>query len=149
MLQLDPKTITELETAGVEKLKVFFYEAGCSGNKVDMTSEFELTDDLIEILPTPNPSLTGGANSSPVRGRLGGGIKIYCPKSDYEYLKNARITKVVKADHTGKEKIRYIYSSDDVEDRCGCGTSFAFEKKKPKIDLEKLKNLKSNITIWK
>ena len=51
MLQLDPKTIAELETAGVEKLKVFFYEAGCSGNKVDMTTNFEINDEL-KVLDT-------------------------------------------------------------------------------------------------
>ena len=128
MLSLDPKTISELETAGVEKLKVFFYEAGCSGNKVDMTTEFEVTDDLEKL-----------------EGKYQ--FDIYVETKDKKNLENARITKVVKADHTGKEKIRYIYSSDDVLDRCGCGTSFAFEKKKPKINLEKLKNLKSNISI--
>ena len=130
MLQLDPKTISEFETAGVEKLKVFFYAAGCSGNKVDMTSEFEVTDDLEKLESSYQ-------------------FDIYVETKDKKNLENARITKVVKADHTGKEKIRYIYSSDDVEDRCWCGTSFAFEKKKPKINLEKLKNLKSNLNIWK
>ena len=130
MLQLDPKTISELEQSWTEKLKVFFYEAGCSGNKVDMTTEFEVTDDLEKL-----------------EGKYQ--FDIYVETKDKKNLENARVTKVVKADHTGKEKIRYIYSSDDVEDRCWCGTSFAFEKKKPKIDLEKLKNLKSNISIWK
>lgn len=130
MLQLDPKTISELEQSWTEKLKVFFYEAGCSGNKVDMTSEFELTDDLEKLESTYQ-------------------FDIYVETKDKKNFENARITKVVKADHTGKEKIRYIYTSDDVEDRCGCGTSFAFEKKKPKIDLEKLKNLKNNLNIWK
>ena len=52
------------------------------------------------------------------------------------------ITRTVTADHTGQEKTRYIFSNPKVEDRCGCGTSFAFEKKVPKIDLEKLKLLR-------
>ena len=133
MLQLDSKTITQLEAEGIEKLKVFFYTAGCSGKKVDMTTDFDITDDLIS-LPL--------AKGVPDEG--GGGIICYVPKFDYKYLENARITKVVKADHTGKEKIRYIYSSDDVLDRCGCGTSFGFEKKIPKIDLSKLKDMKKN-----
>lgn len=128
MLQLDPKTISELEHSWTEKLKVFFYEAWCSGNKVDMTTHFKVTDDL-EILESEYS------------------FDLYVEIKDKKNLENARITKVVKADHTGKEKIRYIYSSDDVEDRCWCGTSFAFEKKKPKINLEKLKNLKSNFNI--
>lgn len=126
MLQLDPKTISELETAGVWKLKVFFYEAGCSGNKVDMTTDFEVVDDLEKLESSYK-------------------FDLYVEIKDKQNLENARVTKVVKADHTGKEKIRYIYTSDDVEDRCWCGTSFAFQKKKPKINLEKLKSLKSNI----
>jgi hypothetical protein len=40
-------------------------------------------------------------------------------------------------------KTRYIYASEKVLDRCGCGSSFWFEKKKPKIDLAKLKDLKT------
>jgi hypothetical protein len=42
------------------------------------------------------------------------------------------------------KQIRYIFSSEEVEDRCGCGTSFAFEKPAPKINLEKLKNMREN-----
>ena len=130
MLQLDSKTITQLEAEGIEKLKVFFYTAGCSGKKVDMTTDFEVDENLIQIESCWS-------------------FDLYVETLDKEKLENARITKVVKADHTGKEKIRYIYSSDDVLDRCGCGTSFGFEKKVPKIDLSKLRNLKNNINIWK
>lgn len=125
MLQLDKQTVTELETTWVEKIKVFFYEAGCSGTKIDMSSDFDITDDVEEL-------------------DSGYQFKIYVPHADRKYLENARITKTVKADHTGKEKIRYIFASDDVEDRCGCGTSFAFEKKAPKVDLQKLQKLREN-----
>lgn len=72
------------------------------------------------------------------------GIDIYIEKIDKEKFENCSITRVQKADHTGKVKTRYIYASDKVLDRCGCGSSFWFEKKKPKIDLDKLKNLKHN-----
>ena len=125
MLRLDPKTITQFEAEGIEKLKVFFYTAGCSGKKVDMTTDFEVDESLIQIESCWK-------------------FDLYVETLDKEKLENARITKVVKADHTGKEKIRYIYSSDDVLDRCGCGTSFGFEKKIPKIDLSKLKDMKKN-----
>ena len=125
MLQLDPKTVCELESAWINKIKVFFYEAWCSGTKINMETEFDVTDDIKELESEYS-------------------FKIYVPKTDAEYLENARITKTVKADHTGQEKIRYIFASDDVEDRCGCGTSFAFEKPAPVIDLEKLKNLREN-----
>jgi Fe-S cluster assembly iron-binding protein IscA len=72
------------------------------------------------------------------------GFEVYVPKTDREYLENAKITRVVVADHTGEAKSRYIFASDEVEDRCGCGTSFAFEKPVPVIDLEKLKLLRLN-----
>ncbi len=125
MLQLDKKTITEFEEAGVKKLKVFFYEAGCSGTKINMETEFEITSEIQEL-------------------KTEYWFWLYVPKTDFKYLENANITRVVKADHTGEEKTRYIFSSDEIEDRCGCGTSFAFEKPVPKIDLEKLKKMREN-----
>ena len=42
---------------------------------------------------------------------------------------------------------KYIFSNPKIQDRCGCGTSFSFEKKVPKIDLEKLRLLKDR--FWK
>jgi len=125
MLQLDKKTVSEFENAGVKQLKVFFYEAGCSGNKIDMQTDFELTDD-IEMIDSEYL------------------FSLYVPKTDRVYLENAKITRVVKADHTGREQVRFIFTSWEVLDRCGCGTSFAFEKKQPKIDLEKLKKMREN-----
>lgn len=109
----------------MKKLKVFFIEAGCSGTKIQMETEFDITADIDKL----ESEYT---------------FELYVPQTDRKYLENARITRVVKADHTGQEKTRYIFSSDDVEDRCGCGTSFAFEKPAPKIDLEKLKMLRAN-----
>lgn len=161
MLQLDKKTVSEFETAGVQKLKVFFYEAGCSGTKIDMSTEFEVTDDLVLIsqTPLPNPLLPGegikwdneDVASSLLQERIERGItdgsywfQVYVPKSDREYLENAKITRVIVADHTGEAKPRYIFAHDEVEDRCWCWTSFAFEKPVPVIDLEKLKLLRMN-----
>jgi Fe-S cluster assembly iron-binding protein IscA len=71
-------------------------------------------------------------------------FEIYVPKVDREHLENANITRIVKADHTGVAQARYIFASNEVEDRCGCGTSFAFEKPVPKINLEKLKKMREN-----
>lgn len=125
MLQLDQKNVTELEEAWIQKLKVFFYSAWCSGTKINMETEFEVTSELEEL-------------ESPYS------FKLYVPKTDKEHLENARITKTVKADHTGQAKVRFIFTSEEVEERCGCGTSFAFEKKAPKVDLMKLAELRKN-----
>jgi hypothetical protein len=46
------------------------------------------------------------------------GFELYVPKTDREHLENAKITRVVVADHTGEAKTRYIFASDEVEDRC-------------------------------
>ncbi len=145
MLELDKKFLAELEGTWVQKLKVFLYEAGCSGMKVSVETEFEVTDELVE-LPPPNLPLSWEewSFSPPVREGLGEGIKIYTPKTDLIHLQNGRITRIIKADHTGQEKVRYIFTSEEIQDRCGCGTSFAFEKKKPKIDLEKLRAMREN-----
>jgi Fe-S cluster assembly iron-binding protein IscA len=124
MLELDKKFLKELEEAWVQKLKVFLYEAGCSGTKVSVETEFQ-RDESVEHLES---------NFS----------QLYTPKSDAIHLRNGRLTKTVKADHTGQEKVRYIFSSEEIQERCGCGTSFAFEKKKPKIDLEKLRKMREN-----
>lgn len=125
MLQLDNNTVSEFERSWVKKLKVFFIEAGCSGTKIQMETEFDISWEIDKLESEY-------------------GFEVYVPKTDKKYLENARITRVVKADHTGIEKTRYIFASDDVEDRCGCGTSFAFEKPAPKIDLEKLKLMREN-----
>lgn len=125
MLTLDKKTVSEFEDSWVVKLKVFFYEAGCSWTKIDMSTEFDVVDEIDKLESEY-------------------GFELYVPKSDREYLENAKITRVVVADHTGEAKARYIFAHDDVEDRCGCGTSFAFEKPVPKIDLEKLRQLRQN-----
>ena len=124
MFKLDKKFLVELQEAWVEKLKVFLYQAGCSGIKVSVETEFE-QDENLSLLES---------NFS----------QVYTPKTDLIHLQNGRLTKTVKADHTGQEKIRYIFTSEEIKDRCGCGTSFAFEKKKPIIDIEKLKAMREN-----
>ena len=125
MLQLDKKTVSEFESSWVTKLKVFFYEAGCSWKKIDMSSDFEIGDEIDKL-------------------KSDYGFTLYVPKIDREHLENAKITRVIVADHTWEAKTRYIFASSEVEDRCWCGTSFAFEKPVPKIDLEKLKKLREN-----
>lgn len=139
MFKLDPKTLTEFTKNGVKKIKIFFYSAGCSGTKVDIVvDDFEVSENLTLIPPTPSPLLKGEGLGEKHP------FEIYVEKKDKEKFENATVTRLVKADHTGEAKPRYIYSDESVEDRCGCGTSFAFEKKKPKFDFTKLKFLKQD-----
>ena len=124
-LKLDKNTVNLFKEKWSKNILVYFYDAWCSGTKIDLTDDFEITDDLI-ILKNENQ------------------INIYVKKSEKDYLENWIIAKVTKKDHTWKEKVRYIFTSNKVKDRCGCWSSFSFrEKKKPKIDLEKLKSFKN------
>lgn len=139
-MNLDKNLLAEIHEKWIKKIKVFFYDAGCSGSKIDIVfDEFEISDNL-EKFP-PSPSQLRGEDSHEVG--IGWSFEIYVEKEDVEKFKDCRITRIQKADHTGEIKSRYIYTSKKVLDRCGCGTSFAFEKKKPTIDLSKLKNLKN------
>ncbi|MDP2090245.1 MAG: hypothetical protein Q8K30_01485 [Candidatus Gracilibacteria bacterium] len=126
-MKLDKSTVLDLINRKVEKILVYFYDAGCSGTKVNIKEEFDITNELQKM----------ELKSSP--------FDVYVEKIDADKFIGAVITKTVTADHTGKEKVRYIFSNEKIKERCGCGSSFSFgEKKKPKFDLSKLKDLKNN-----
>ncbi len=154
MLKICKNTLEYFSERNAEKIKVFFYDAGCSGTKVDIVDEFEMDESVIEISPLlTSPQGRGIEQSqnsefSPLGGdawKAEGVIKIFVDKREKEKFKNCTITRVVTADHTGKEKVRYIYKSEEVKGRCGCGSSFSFwEKQKPKLDLTRLRDFKSN-----
>ena len=130
MIKIDKKTLVEFQEAGVRKIHVFFYEAGCSGTKVDIETEFD------EWVLTPSLSLEE-------REQIG--LQIYVKPEDYEKFDGAMVTKIRERSdnpHLTWKRDKYIFSNPKIQDRCGCGTSFSFEKKVPKIDLEKLRFLK-------
>lgn len=125
-MKLDKKTVLDLIERKVEKILVYFYDAWCSGTKVDIKEDFEVNSDLEKL----------DLSSSP--------FAVYVEIKDKDKFNWSIITKTVTADHTWKEKVRYIFSNEKVKDRCWCGSSFSFEKKQPKLNLENLKNLKNN-----
>lgn len=124
MFKLDKKYTLELIENKVEKIFIFFYEAWCSWYKIDVKTDFEISDDLEKL-------------------NLNIPFSIYVEKKDKDKFDWATIVRTIKADHTGKEKIRYIYSNAKVEDRCGCWSSFAFEKKKPQLNIKNLEEFKN------
>ena len=112
MLKLDKNTLNYFKERNAEKIKVFFYDAGCSGMKVNIVDEFEVDESVEEITPPSQPSPLqeeGVELPSPEGGGLGWGFKVFIDKRDKDKLENCSITRVVIADHTGKEKVRYIY----------------------------------------
>ena len=126
--KLDNKTVEFFEKLWLEKVKVFFYWAGCSWTKLSISKDFEITDELIEI-------------------SVDYWFKVFIDKKDKEKFENCTITMLKVEDDNGHDKgnkYKFIYTSEDVVDRCWCGSSFSFEKKKPKLNLEKLKELKNN-----
>lgn len=142
MIKIDKKTLIEFQEKGVKKIHVFFYDAGCSGTKVDIETDFNEKDlELVAIFPDLD-SEWKPVNNPPLKWE---GIKVYIIPENKEQFDWAMVTKIrEKSDnpHLQGAKEKYIFSNPKIQDRCGCGTSFSFEKKVPKIDLEKLRLLK-------
>lgn len=142
MIKIDKKTLLEFQENWVKKIHVFFYEAGCSGTKVDIETDFDEKDlELVAIFPELDEKAKP-VNNPPLEGE---GIKVFIKSEDTEKFDGAMVTKIrEKSDnpHLQGAKDKYIFSNPKIQDRCGCGTSFSFEKKVPKIDLEKLRFLK-------
>ncbi len=142
MIKIDKKTLIEFQEKGVKKIHVFFYDAGCSGTKVDIETDFDEKDlELVAIFPDLD-SEWKPVNNPPLKWE---GIKVYIIPANKEQFDWAMVTKIrEKSDnpHLQGAKEKYIFSNPKIQDRCGCGTSFSFEKKVPKIDLEKLRLLK-------
>lgn len=123
-MKLTQNTIDYFKNRNVSKIKIFFYDAGCSGVKINILEDFDLEESLEKV-------------------DLDYGFDLYVYSKDADKFKECTITRTVKSDHTWVEKVRYIFSSDKVKDRCGCWSSFNFSKKKPKLNLGNLKDLKN------
>ena len=48
-IKLDKNTIALFEEQKLEKIKIFFYDSGCSWTKVDISSDFEVDESLVEV----------------------------------------------------------------------------------------------------
>ena len=129
MLKLDKNTIARFEAEGIKKIKIFFYNAGCSGTKIDITSEFSPFD---VVLIATNASFEVYVDTHEQEKFIDCSITMLLPKANQDNP------------HLAWNKVKYIYASDKVIERCGCWTSFGFSKKAPKFHLENLKNLGKN-----
>lgn len=112
-INIDKNTISDLVVREIKNIKVFFYSSGCAGTKVNIEENPYLSDlELLENIDW---------------------INIFTSNEDLEKLKWWTITKVMW---------KYIFSSQVVKSRCGCGSSFSFEDKWKVLALHKLKDLK-------
>ncbi len=117
---IDSKILSSFPTTDI---KIFFYNSWCEGTKIDLTSDFETKDlEKIEI---------SGKNIyfSPEDGKNLDGGKVIPKTSNVE-------------GHGGKAK--YLFISPKIQSRCGCATSFSFQRKL--IDTEKINRLKGVFT---
>jgi Fe-S cluster assembly iron-binding protein IscA len=107
---LDKNSIQSFLDTGVSSIFISFIESGCAGTKVSVETEFERT----------------GLVSSPIAP----GLTAFYRRAEQEVLEQGHITFA---------KGKWLFSSEKVQDRCGCGESFSFEKKL--IDSSKLTKL--------
>jgi len=107
---LDKNSIQTFLEKGVHSVFISLIQSGCSGTKVSVQTEFDRTS-LVSSLLTPD-------------------LTAFYRKEEQELLEQGHITFA---------KGKWIFSSEKVQDRCGCGESFSFEKKL--IDTDKLTKL--------
>lgn len=107
---LDKNSIQSFLEQGVHEISISFIQSGCAGTKVSVETEFDRT----------------GLVSAPITENL---VAFYKPE-EREVLETGRITFA---------KGKWLFASDKVQDRCGCGSSFSFEKKL--VDSSKLAKL--------
>ncbi len=88
---LDKKSIQSFEERNINSIFIFFIQSGCAGTKVSVETEFDTT----------------GLMSSP----LNENITAFYKKEEQETLEQGNITFV---------KGKWIFSSEKVQDRCGC-----------------------------
>lgn len=115
-INIDKNTISDLVAREIKNIKVFFYSSGCAGTKVNIEENPDLSD--LELLENID------------------GVNVYASLEDREKFKWWTITKV---------GWKYIFSSQVVKSRCGCGSSFSFEDKGKILALHKLKDLKLSV----
>lgn len=107
---LDKNSIQSFLDTDIKEIYISFIQSGCSGTKVSVQTEFDRT----------------GLISSPINEKL----TAFYRKEEQEILEQGHITFA---------KGKWLFSSEKIQDRCGCGSSFSFEKKL--IDTNKLSKL--------
>lgn len=107
---LDKNSIQTFLDIDIHSIFISFIQSGCAGTKVSVETEFDRT----------------GLVNSPITPEL----MAFYHKGEQEVLEQGHITFA---------KGKWLFSSEKIQDRCGCGSSFSFEKKL--IDTSKLAKL--------
>jgi Fe-S cluster assembly iron-binding protein IscA len=107
---IDKNSIQSFLEKDIHNIFISFIQSGCAGTKISVETEFDSV----------------GLVSSPIVD----GLIAFYRQEEQEVLESGHITFV---------KGKWLFSSEKVQDRCGCGSSFSFEKKL--IDTNKLTKL--------
>lgn len=108
-----------LDTFNSNDIKIYFYESWCEWTKINFWADFDKT----------------GLEFITVSGK-----DIYFEQKDKENLDGWKIVSKIDTNWWHSTHEKYIFLSEKIKSRCGCATSFSFEKKL--IDKNKLNKLK-------
>jgi Fe-S cluster assembly iron-binding protein IscA len=98
MITLDKISLQKFREQGVREVFVHLIKKGCEGTKVEVLTEIP-TGEILETFTMDD------------------GFTVSCPASESEKLDGSRITR------SGE---KWIFTSEKVTGRCGCGSSFRF-----------------------
>jgi Fe-S cluster assembly iron-binding protein IscA len=97
MIRFDPRTLTSWHDRGIDAISITITDTGCAGHKVRVE---EGSDESMDHIVHQD------------------GIKISLMHSTFSYLDGSMIT------WTGK---KWILTSEKINTRCGCGSSFSLK----------------------
>lgn len=97
MLRLDPKSLISWRERGIHTISCIVTDSGCAGHKIMITEE-------------------GNTNLDSILEQ--DGLIIHLSKKYLPFLEHATLT------WTGK---KWIAKSDQINTRCGCGSSFSLK----------------------
>ncbi|GAB0175032.1 MAG: hypothetical protein HHAS10_09110 [Candidatus Altimarinota bacterium] len=104
MIYFDKLSLETWKKEGVNSLSVFFYKSGCAGTKIQVER---------------------GKNSLCNKEIVQDDITLYIKDDESALLENARITQAGS---------KWIFTSQNINTRCGCGSSFSLKSDSPLKD---------------
>jgi Fe-S cluster assembly iron-binding protein IscA len=116
IIKLDKYTCAEFLAQWVTDINVDVLDSGCAGQKISVSPRTESDERL-----SSEEHL---------------GIRCWIKPEFVEKLDRAQIAKT---------KGKYYLVSKNIQTRCGCGTSFSFEKKRILVDMAKIHRIRDII----
>ncbi|MBP9812483.1 hypothetical protein KBC86_03810 [Candidatus Gracilibacteria bacterium] len=104
MIHFDKKTLDQWKNDGIKNISLFFYESGCAGTKIQVETKKNPECDT-EIIQDS--------------------LCFFVRRSEFELIDEGHITQVGK---------KWIFTSPNINTRCGCGSSFSLKSESPLLD---------------